>query len=128
VPFPGFTLGALNGYAHLTLFTSRTAGRNGATGTFGFFAALDLTSEKHASPSILTQPREAAMLELVFTVCSIVQGAGCRELNPMPLQENTHMIACLMASQIEGARWVEAHPNFYIARSKCQPARTFAIL
>jgi hypothetical protein len=68
------------------------------------------------------------MLELVFTVCSVVQGAGCRQLNPMPLQENTHMIACIMASQIEGAKWVEAHPNFYIARSTCQPAKTFTKL
>lgn len=66
------------------------------------------------------------MLELVFTVCSVVQGAECRELNPIPLREETHMIACLMASQIEGAKWVEAHPNFYIARSTCQPAKTFA--
>jgi hypothetical protein len=63
------------------------------------------------------------MLELIFTVCSIVHGAGCRDLNPMPLQENANMIACMMASQIEGAKWVQSHPNFYIAKAKCQPAR-----
>ena len=66
------------------------------------------------------------MLELVFTVCSLVQGANCRELNPIPLQENTQMIACVMASQVEGAKWVEAHPNYYVARATCQPARKFA--
>lgn len=97
-------------------------------GTIAILFALDLTSETHASPQTSTLSREAAMLELIFTVCSVVQGAGCHDINPMPLQENTHMIACLMASQIEGAKWVEAHPNFYIARSKCRPAHTFADL
>jgi hypothetical protein len=66
------------------------------------------------------------MLELIFTVCSIVSGAQCRELAPVTLQEGAPMVACLMASQIEGAKWVEAHPNFYIARATCQPAKTFA--
>lgn len=99
------------------------------SGTIVIFFALDHASEMHASPpKTRNNLREAAMLELVFTVCSVVQGAGCRDLNPMPLQENTQMIACLMASQIEGAKWTDAHPNFYIARAKCQPARTFANL
>lgn len=66
------------------------------------------------------------MLELVFTVCSIVQGANCHKLPPVTLQENAHMMACVMASQIEAAKWIEAHPNFYVARATCQPAKTFA--
>ncbi len=66
------------------------------------------------------------MLELVFTVCSIVQGADCRQLPPLPLKADTHIIACIMASQIEGAKWVQTHPNYYIARATCQPAKTFA--
>ncbi len=66
------------------------------------------------------------MLELIFVVCSVVEGANCRELSPMPLQPGTHPIACLIASQVEGANWVAAHPNYYIQRSTCQPAQTFA--
>ena len=66
------------------------------------------------------------MLELVFTVCSIVQGAKCHELAPIALQNQTVMIGCLIASQIEGAKWAEGHPNFYIQRYTCQPAKTFA--
>ena len=31
------------------------------------------------------------------------------------------MVGCLMASQIEGARWIEDHPNFYIRKVTCQP-------
>jgi hypothetical protein len=66
------------------------------------------------------------MLELVFTVCSIVSGANCKELQPMKLEDNNMMVACLMASQYEGAKWVSEHPNFYIQRAKCQPANRFA--
>ena len=56
------------------------------------------------------------MLELAITVCSIVQGANCHALEPVRLEENTMMIGCMMASQFEGAKWVETHPNFYITR------------
>jgi hypothetical protein len=68
------------------------------------------------------------MLELVITVCSIVQGANCHSLQPVRLEENTMMIGCMMASQFEGAKWVEEHPNFYITRATCQPAGRFAKL
>ena len=68
------------------------------------------------------------MLELVFTVCSIVQGAHCHALQPVRLDENTLMIGCMIASQFEGAKWVETHPNYYITRATCQPADRFAKL
>jgi hypothetical protein len=68
------------------------------------------------------------VLQLIFSVCSIVEGAACHELPPMPLQEHTTMIACLLASQIEGAKWVAAHPNHYIRRITCEPAGRFAKL
>lgn len=65
------------------------------------------------------------MLELVLTVCSLVHGAACRDLNTIPLGQAS-MIACVFASQIEGAKWVQDHPNFYIARATCQPANSVA--
>jgi hypothetical protein len=67
-----------------------------------------------------------AVLELVFTVCSILHGANCHEEPPIRLDENAQMIACVMASQIEGARWVDSHPNFYVVRATCQPSGKFA--
>jgi len=67
-----------------------------------------------------------AMLELVFVVCSIVEGATCRELSPIPLEPNTLVVACLMATQIEGAKWAQTHPNHYIQRATCRPAGQFA--
>ncbi len=66
------------------------------------------------------------MLEIVFVVCSLVEGAKCRELAPVPLQPDTHMMACLIATQVEAAKWSERYPNHYVARSTCQPAKTFA--
>ena len=65
-------------------------------------------------------------LLLIFSVCSIVEGATCTELPPIPLQEGTSLMGCVMASQIEGAKWVVAHPNHYIGRATCQPAGRFA--
>jgi hypothetical protein len=66
------------------------------------------------------------MYELIFTVCSVVVGASCRDANPIQLEAYVGPIGCLIASQIEGAKWVEAHPNFYVARYTCQPARMYA--
>jgi hypothetical protein len=65
--------------------------------------------------------KESAVLALILSVCSIVEGAACRELPPIPLLPNTTMAGCLMASQIEGAKWAVEHPNFYVQRATCQP-------
>ena len=68
------------------------------------------------------------MLELVFTVCSIVQGARCHEVQPIRLDENTLPIACMIASQQLGAKWIDEHPNYYLDRATCRPANAFAKL
>jgi len=51
---------------------------------------------------------------------------ACHDLPPMPLREGTTVIGCLMASQVEGAKWVAAHPNQYIRKITCEPAGRFA--
>ena len=66
------------------------------------------------------------MIQLVFSVCSIVEGAACHELPPVPLKDRTTMIGCLMASQAEGAKWAIAHPNQYISKITCGPVGRFA--
>jgi hypothetical protein len=38
-----------------------------------------------------------------------------------PSTTDTTMVGCLMASQIEGAKWIVDHPNFYIRKVTCQP-------
>jgi uncharacterized membrane protein AbrB (regulator of aidB expression) len=65
-------------------------------------------------------------LELIFTVCSIVAGAQCRELPPMPLQAGVGIIGCSIAAQIEGAKWRVNNPNWYVARATCRPFNAYA--
>lgn len=65
-------------------------------------------------------------LQLVFSICSILEGATCHVLPPIPLQEGTGMIGCLIASQVEGAKWVAAHPNQYISKITCRPVGRYA--
>lgn len=66
------------------------------------------------------------MLELVFVVCSIVEGQSCRQLPPIALEPEAQIVACMMATQIEGAKWAEAHPNHYIQRATCKPVGQYA--
>jgi hypothetical protein len=68
------------------------------------------------------------VIALILSVCSLVGGAACRELPPIPLQPQTTMMGCLMASQIEGAKWVMEHPNHYIRRVSCRPQGKIAQL
>jgi hypothetical protein len=44
----------------------------------------------------------------------------------VPLKEGASMVRCLMASQVEGAKWAAAHPNQYIRNIRCEPAGRFA--
>lgn len=66
------------------------------------------------------------MYELIFTVCSFVQGVQCRELPSIAIEQGGTPYACVMASQIEGAKWIDDHPNFYINRMTCQPAGVYS--
>lgn len=59
------------------------------------------------------------MYQLIFTVCSIIQGASCHTLNPIPLE--TGAMGCAMAGQFEGAKYITAHPNYWIHGYKCKP-------
>jgi hypothetical protein len=61
---------------------------------------------------------------LIFHVCSILtDGASCHDLAPIPLQQGVGAIGCLIASQVEGAKWIAGHPNSYVGRATCTPAR-----
>jgi hypothetical protein len=98
-------------------------------GSWGFLLHLELLLHvRFYAFREAQETTEPIMLELVFTVCSFVEGAKCRELPPVPLQEETVMIVCMIASQIEGAKWADTYPNFWIQRATCQPAGKFAKL
>jgi hypothetical protein len=65
------------------------------------------------------------MLELVLTVCSLAQGVACHDLDAIPLG-NAPITMCLFASQVEGVKWVEDNPTFYVKRATCKPSKRFA--
>lgn len=65
------------------------------------------------------------MIELVLTVCTLVQGANCRN-ELIPIQVGSAVMGCMMASQIEAAKWIEQNPNFYVRRMTCRPAKMLA--
>ncbi len=68
-------------------------------------------------------------LQLVFVVCSLLEGGGaCRALPPIVLQEDTTLIGCVIASQVEAARYVAAHPNHQVVRATCEPAGVYSRL
>ena len=66
----------------------------------------------------------AVTLALFFRVCLLADPNSCRELPPLPLAENTSLMGCLLASQMEGAKWVAAHPNHFVAKARCAPAQS----
>ncbi len=71
---------------------------------------------------------EGKVYVLIFTVCSILHGANCRELSLLPLDANTPVIGCAIASQMEAAKWVIGHPNYYVQKATCEPAGRYAKL
>ena len=60
-------------------------------------------------------------LVLAMRVCLIADPAQCHDLPPLPLSGGTTMIGCALAVQIEGVKWQMAHPNWFVARSRCGP-------
>lgn len=68
------------------------------------------------------------MISLVFTACSILvtaKGAPCR---PIKADYDVSLFECMMRGQIEMAKWVAAHPNWYIAPGgyRCIPPSAYA--
>lgn len=68
------------------------------------------------------------MLELVFTVCSIVTGARCHDVTLTFEQPQGFVLAyaCGMTGQSEMAKWKESHPNWSIGSWRCGPAGEYA--
>ena len=61
------------------------------------------------------------MIQLVFTVCSLVQGARCYPVEPIVLREEVTMFGCIIGGMQEAAKYAMNHPNFYVAKYTCEP-------
>lgn len=58
------------------------------------------------------------MIELAFTVCSILEGAKCKEQSLV--FSDVSMITCMVGAQPQLARWAEDHPNWTVGRWQCR--------
>jgi hypothetical protein len=63
------------------------------------------------------------MLRLVFMVCLIDAPEIC-EQREMLVHEEMPVIACVMGAMPELATWRQTHPNWRIARWRCEDDRT----
>lgn len=66
------------------------------------------------------------MIEIVISVCSIVQGATCKDVRLTYMAESVTPQQCMMYGQIEIAKWAEGHPNWKIHKWSCGEARQIA--
>lgn len=62
------------------------------------------------------------MLRLVFTVCMIDAPDTC-EQREMLVYEPMPVMACVMGAMPELATWRQTHPNWRIARWRCEDDR-----
>ena len=63
------------------------------------------------------------MLRLIFTVCMIDAPATC-EQRELLVYEQMPVASCVMGAMPELAVWRETHPNWRIARWRCEDDRT----
>lgn len=66
------------------------------------------------------------MIEIVVSVCSIVQGATCKDVRLTYMAESVSPMECMMKGQVEMAKWQEGHPNWKIHRWSCGVPRQMA--
>ncbi len=65
------------------------------------------------------------MIEIVFSVCSILHGAQCHQerLSFVSDPGELSVFACAKYGQAHLAKWAGEHPNHSIHRWSCRPAR-----
>lgn len=61
------------------------------------------------------------MIELFFVTCLISEPQDCTE-HRLLFEERNGLQTCMLESQNELARWVEAHPNDQVKSWKCSRA------
>lgn len=65
------------------------------------------------------------MIELFFVTCLSMSPTDCRDRS-MLFTDITPM-TCMMGAQPELAKWANEHPNWQVARWKCQTVRSAEI-
>ena len=74
-------------------------------------------------PVELTQPAvEAAMIELVMTLCLAAQPTKCRDEAMTIADESVTPLQCLMGAPPVIAQYMERRPRWVCRRWRCRPA------
>jgi hypothetical protein len=67
------------------------------------------------------------MIELIFTACSILNGAQCHEVKMV--YQDVSLMTCMMQGQQPIADWKNTHPNWSVmGKYSCRPAGMYADL
>lgn len=66
-------------------------------------------------------------LVLVFTACSLLEGATCKEVEQVFLEAQSTPYSCMLYGQGHMAKWVNEHPNWKVVGGwRCGPAERMA--
>ena len=63
------------------------------------------------------------MIELVLSVCLIAAPGGCKDVHLTYTEELLTPYQCMLRGQPEMAKWLEAHPQWRVARWTCGRVR-----
>lgn len=63
------------------------------------------------------------MIELAFVTCLLAQPTRCED-HRLLFEETNGLFGCMLASQAELARWINAHPDEHVERWVCRIATT----
>jgi hypothetical protein len=68
------------------------------------------------------------MIEIVLSVCLLANPSDCKDVSLSQMGEKVTPYACMFRGQVAASRWAEGHPEYKIAKWKCQAGREFAKL
>jgi hypothetical protein len=60
------------------------------------------------------------LVQLVLVYCLAAEPSRCVEQRPVPEQPGLGLMACVAGAQPAAARWLSAHPEYVLARYRCE--------
>lgn len=68
------------------------------------------------------------MFTIILTICSVVQGATCKQAELTYADENQAATpyGCMIGGMIEVSKWQASHPNWRVHRWQCGRAGMYA--
>lgn len=60
------------------------------------------------------------LVQLVLVYCLAAEPSRCVERRPVSAEPSPGLMACIAGAQPEAARWLAAHPDYVLARYRCE--------